>query len=57
MNASVKKTLNRGGLFAVIVGIVAIAVAGGDAPAALETAGQAATIAGAVMVLLRELLG
>jgi len=33
----------------VIVGIVAIVVAGGDAPAALETAGQAATIAGAYM--------
>ena len=57
MNANVKKVLNRGGLIAVIVGIVAIVVAGGDAPAALETAGQAATIAGAVMVLLRELLG
>ena len=57
MNANVKKALNRGGLVAVIVGIVAIVVAGGDAPAALETAGQAATIAGAVMVLIREILG
>lgn len=57
MNANVKKTLNRGGLIAVIIGIVAIVVAGGDAPAALETAGQAATIAGAVLVFVRELLG
>ena len=54
MSANVKKWVNRGGLIAVIAGIVAIVVGGGDTSAALETAGTVATIAGAVAVLIRE---
>jgi hypothetical protein len=52
----VKKWLNRGGLGLMVVGVVAIVVAGGDAQSALDTAGKAASIAGTVMVFVRELL-
>ena len=56
MNATVKKWINRGGLIAVVLGIVLIVVGGGDTGAAIATAGTVATIAGAVLVLIRELL-
>lgn len=56
MNANVKKWLNRGGLVAVIAGIVMIVVGGGDAGAAIDTAGTVAAIAGSVLVLIREVL-
>lgn len=56
MSANVKKWLNRGGLAAMVVGIVAIVIGGGDTGAALETAGEAAAIAGTVAVFVRELL-
>lgn len=56
MSAETKKWINRGGLIAVILGIVGIVVGGGDTSAAIETAGTVATIAGAVMVLIREVL-
>lgn len=55
MSPEVKRWLNRGGLVAVILGIVAIVVGGGDTGAALETAGTVAAIAGAAAVLLREI--
>ena len=55
MSAQVKKILNRGGLIAVILGVVAIVVGGGDTSAALETAGTVASIAGAAVILVREL--
>lgn len=55
MSANVKKWLNRGGLIAIVAGVVAIVAGGGDTGAALETAGQVATIAGAALVLVREL--
>jgi hypothetical protein len=55
MSPKVKKWLNRGGLIAMIVGVVAITVGGGDTSAALETAGEAAAIAGTAAVLVREL--
>lgn len=57
MSANVKKWLNRSGLIAVVVGIVLIVIGGGDTGAALATAGTVATVAGAVLVLIRELLG
>ena len=57
MNPNVKKVLNRGGLIAVVAGIVMIVVGGGDAPAALDIAATAATITGAVLVLVREIMG
>jgi hypothetical protein len=55
MGANVKKWLNRGGLGAVILGIVGITIGGGDAGAAIETAGTVASIAGAAVILVREL--
>ena len=55
MDPRVKKWLNRGGLIAVIVGMVAIVAGGGDTSAALETAGEVAAIAGTVAILVREL--
>ena len=55
MSAEVKKWVNRGGLIAIIVGVVAIVIGGGDTGAALATAGTVATIAGAVAVLVREI--
>lgn len=55
MNPTVKKWLNRGGLIAIVLGTVGIVAGGGDTGAALQTAGEVATIAGAVMVLVREI--
>jgi hypothetical protein len=57
MNANGKKWLNRGGLVAVIVGIVLIVVGGGDTGAVIDMAGTAAAVAGSVLVLIREVLG
>ena len=57
MSANVKRWINRGGLIAVVAGIVLIVIGGGDTGAAIETAGTVATIAGAAMVFIRELLG
>ena len=57
MSAEVKKWINRGGLIAMIVGVVLIVVGGGDVSAATETVGIVASVAGTVMVLVRELLG
>ena len=56
MSANVKKWINRGGLLGVVAGIVLLVIGGGDTGAALETAGTVATIAGAFMVLIREIL-
>ena len=55
MSPKVKKWLNRGGLIAMSIGIVAIVVGGGDTLGALETAGEVAAIAGTIAVLVREL--
>jgi len=55
MSAEVKKWVNRGGLIAIILGVVGIVIGGGDTGAALATAGTVATIAGAVAVLVREI--
>lgn len=57
MSAEVKKWINRGGLIAMLVGVVLIVVGGGDVSAATETVGIVAGVAGTVMVLVRELLG
>lgn len=56
MSAKVKKWLNRGGLILVAAGMVAITVGGGDTAAAIDVAGQVAGVAGAVVILIRELL-
>ena len=52
MNPKIKVALNRGGLAAVLLGIV---VGGGDVNAAMQTAGTVASIAGAASILIREL--
>lgn len=55
MGAGLKKILNRGGLALMIVGGVAIVAAGGDVESALDTVGTAVTLAGGVMVFIREI--
>jgi len=55
MSANVKKWLNRGGLGAMVVGAVALVIGGGDMSAAQQTVAQVSTIAGAVIVFVREL--
>lgn len=52
-----KKWLNRGGLVAMIVGAVLLAVGGGDMSSAMEAATLASTVAGSVLVLIREVMG
>jgi len=56
MKPKVKKWINRGGLAAVIVGFVAITVAGGDVGSATTIAASVATAVGAVLVAIREFL-
>ena len=57
MSANTKKWVNRSGLVAMIVGAIAIVVAGGDMSAAQQTVATVATIAGSVLVLIREVIG
>lgn len=56
MSEKTKKIVNRGGLIAMIVGVIAIVAGGGDPGSAIDTAGTAATIAGTVAVFIRELM-
>ncbi len=57
LSGQAKKTVNRGGLLAIIIGVIAYAATGGS----VETAGQVVTVTfglvGAALVLLREVLG
>ena len=55
MSSGLKKALNRIGLAGVLVGIVLTVVSGADATPVLEQASTVATLAGALMVLVREL--
>lgn len=57
MKPEVKKWINRGGLLAVIIGVVVYMAAGGDAQAAGQTVAAVASITGAALVLIRELIG
>jgi len=57
MNPKTKKWINRGGLVAMIIGVLLMVVGGGDTAAAIETAGKVASIAGSALVLIREVLG
>lgn len=55
MSANTKKWLNRGGLIAIAAGVVLTLVGGGDPSAALATGATIASVAGAVLVLIREI--
>ena len=55
MSPAIKKALNRGGLIAMIAGVVAIVVGGGDTGSAIDTIGTVATIAGSAAILVREI--
>jgi hypothetical protein len=57
MSANAKKWINRGGLISIVVGVVAYVATGGDAGTAGEIVTAAAGITGAVLVLIREILG
>ena len=57
MNSKTKKWINRGGLIAIVVGVVAYIATGGDAGTAGEIVTAAAGITGAVLILIREILG
>ena len=57
MNPKTKKWINRGGLIAIVVGVVAYIATGGDAGTAGEIVTAAAGITGAVLILIREILG
>jgi hypothetical protein len=57
MNPNIKIWINRGGLAAVVVGVVLIVIGGGDVAAAMATAGTVSTAFGGLLVLIRELLG
>lgn len=60
MSANVKKWMNRGGLVAVVVGLVLIGTAGGDPEAAIGTGQAIAGIVvagiGAIGTFIREVL-
>ena len=56
MNEQVKAWVNRIGLGAVVVGIVGISIAGGDADAAVSTGFQVATFVGAAVILIKEII-
>ena len=57
MTGRTKSAINRGGLVAIIAGVIAYAVTGGS----VESAGQIVTVTfglvGAALVLIREVLG
>ena len=57
MNPKVKKWLNRGGLIGMMICIAAITIGGGDADAAMETAGIVSGLVGVGLGIVRELLG
>jgi hypothetical protein len=56
MSADAKKWLNRGGLIAVALGIIGIVAGGGDTGAALELGGTVASIAGAIVLIIKEII-
>jgi hypothetical protein len=56
MTAQTKKWVNRAGLAAVAVGTVLVAVAGGTAEAVTGVVGVVFGVAGAVLVLIREII-
>lgn len=57
MNAQVKKWINRGGLVAIVVGVISYVATGGDAAGASEIVTVAAGLTGTVLILIREILG
>ena len=57
MKAEAKKWINRGGLVAIIAGVVVYIATGGSVSTAAETVSVVAGITGAALILIRELLG
>lgn len=57
MNANVKKWINRGGLVAIVVGVISYVATGGDVGTAGEIVTVAAGLTGTVLILIREILG
>ena len=57
MSAELKKWINRGGLIAIIIGVATYVATGGDAGTAGSMVTVVAGITGAVLVLIREVLG
>jgi hypothetical protein len=57
MSGKTKSVINKVGVGAMIIGVVAYLVGGGEADGATQLVGQIGTIAGAVIVFVRELLG
>lgn len=55
--AKVKAWINKGGLVAIIVGVIAFVATGGDAETAGRTVTIVAGVTGTVMIFIRELLG
>ena len=57
MKAEVKKWINRGGLVAIVIGVVAYVASGGSVATATEVLTVVAGVTGTVMILIREILG
>ena len=57
MKPELKIWINRGGLIAMVVGVVVFVVTGGDGASAGQIVGTVASITGAALVLIRELIG
>jgi len=57
MNANIKKLINRAGLVAILVGVVAYVATGGSVATATEIVTVAAGVTGTVLILIREILG
>ncbi len=57
MSGKTKGIVNKVGVGCIVVGVVTYIVGGGTAGEATELVGQIGTIAGAVIVFVRELMG
>jgi len=57
MKPELKMWINRGGLVAMVIGVIVFIATGGDAGSAGQIVGTVASITGAALVLIRELIG
>ena len=56
MSDQVKAWVNRIGLVAIIVGIVGVGVAGGDAQVAVNTGFTVSAVVGTVILIIKEII-